>query len=144
VKTWTNFVPLWARIATPAQAKRMIEEHILNPREFWCDYGIRTLAPSEPLYDAKAGYWRGPVWVISNYMVMHGLANYGHESEARQLAERTVNLLVGDIKKTGGMNENYDPENGEPAAGGHFLSWNLLAEHMVEEAQNGNDPTALE
>jgi neutral trehalase len=144
VKTWTNFVPLWARIATPAQAKRMVEDHILNPKEFWCDYGVRTLAPSEPLYDPKAGYWRGPVWVISNYLVMHGLANYGHQAEARQLAERTVNLLVGDIKKTGGMNENYNPENGEPAAGGHFLSWNLLAEHMIEEAQKGTDPTALE
>lgn len=144
IKTWTNFVPLWAGIATPAQAKRTIADHILNPKEFWCDYGIRTLAPSEPLYDAKAGYWRGPVWVISNYMVMHGLANYGHQAEARQLAERTVNLLVGDIKKTGGMNENYDPENGRPAAGGHFLSWNLLAEHMMEEADQGTDPTAIE
>jgi putative isomerase len=144
IKTWTNFVPLWAGIATPAQAKRTIDDHVLNPKEFWCDYGIRTLAPSEPLYNAKAGYWRGPVWVISNYMVMHGLANYGRQAEARQVADRTVNLLAGDIKKTGGMNENYDPDNGQPAAGGHFLSWNLLAEHMIEEAQKGTDPTALE
>jgi putative isomerase len=117
---------------------------VLNPAEFWCDYGIRTLAPHEPLYNAKSGYWRGPVWVISNYLAMHGLMNYGHEAEARQLAARTVNLLVGDIKSSGGMNENYDPDNGHPAAGGHFLSWNLLAEHMVEEAAQGTDPTALE
>ena len=73
VKTWTNFVPLWAGIATPEQAKRMINEHVLNPKEFWCDYGIRTLAPRRALYNPKSGYWRGPVWVISNYLVMHGL-----------------------------------------------------------------------
>jgi putative isomerase len=144
IKTWTNLVPLWAGIASAAQAERVIREHVLNPKEFWCDYGIRTLAPGEPLYNARAGYWRGPVWVISNYMAMHGLANYGHPAEARQLAGRTVSMLVNDIKKTGGMNENYDPENGAPAAGGHFLSWNLLAEHMQEEADQGTDPTALQ
>lgn len=144
IKTWTDLVPLWAGIATPAQAERMIRDHVLNPNEFWCNYGIRTLAPGEPLYNAKSGYWRGPVWVISNYLVMHGLMNYGQAAEARQLAERTVNLLVSDIKKTGGMNENYDPENGAPAAGGHFLSWNLLAQHMQEEAEKGSDPTALQ
>ena len=143
VRTWTDLVPLWAGIATPAQAERMISDHALNPSEFWCNYGIRTLAPGEPLYNARHGYWRGPVWVISNYLVMQGLMNYGHLAEARQLADRTVNLLVSDIKVSGGMNENYDPDNGAPAAGGHFLSWNLLAEHMQEEADKGLDPTAL-
>jgi len=144
IKTWTNFTPLWPGIATPAQAERMIKDYILNPNEFWCDYGLRTLGPGEPSYNPKSGYWRGPVWVLSNYLVMHGLMNYGYKSEARELAQRTVKLLVDDIGKTGGMNENYDPENGAPAAGGHFLSWNLLSEHMMEEAENGSDPTALE
>ena len=35
------------------------------------------------------------------------------------------------------------PETGEPDAGGHFVSWNLLAEHMKEEAASGADPTAI-
>lgn len=144
IKTWTNLVPLWAGIATPGQAERTIRDHVLNSSEFWCNYGIRTLAPTEPLYNAKSGYWRGPVWVISNYLVMHGLMRYGHLEDARQVATRTVNLLVNDIKTSGGMNENYDPDNGAPAAAGHFVSWNLLAEHMQEEADKGLDPTALQ
>ena len=143
VRTWTNFVPLWVGIATPEQAKRMIDEHLLNPKEFWCDYGVRTLAPDEPLYNPKSGYWRGPVWVISNYLLMHGLMNYGRGKEAQELAEKTVRLLVRDYHTTGGMNECYNPDNGEPTAGGHFLSWNLLAEHMLEEAGKGTDPTAI-
>jgi len=144
IKTWTNLVPLWAGIATPDQAERMIRDHVLNANEFWCNYGIRTLAPGEPLYNAKSGYWRGPVWVISNYLVMHGLMRYGHLEDAREVAARTVSLLVNDIKATGGMNENYDPDNGAPAAAGHFVSWDLLAEHMQEEADKGLDPTALQ
>ena len=144
VRTWTNFVPLWAGVATKEQARRMIEDHVLNTKEFWAPNGIRTLAPQERLYNPKAGYWRGPVWVISNYLLMHGLMNYGYEREARELARKTVSLLVRDLHATGGMNENYNSETGQPAAAGHFLSWNLLAEHMMEEAENGTDPTALE
>ncbi len=143
VKTWTNFVPLWAGLATPEQAKRMIEEHLLNPKEFWSPYGVRTLAPDEPLYNPGSGYWRGPVWVISNYLMMRGLLNYGYQAQARELAGKTVRLLVADFKKSGGMNECYNPETGAPTAGGHFLSWNLLSEHMVDEAATGRDPAAL-
>lgn len=143
VKTWTDFVPLWARIATPAQAKATIEKHLLNPKEFWSPYGVRTLAATEPLYNASSGYWRGPVWVISNYLVMHGLMNYGYRKQAIELAEKTERMLADDIKKTGGMNECYNPQTGAPTAGGHFLSWDLLGEHMIEEAEKNRDPTAL-
>jgi putative isomerase len=143
IKTWTNFVPLWAGMATPAEAKLTVDRHLLNPREFWSPYGIRTLAPGEPLYNPKSGYWRGPIWVISNYLLMHGLMNYGYQKEAQQLAEETVHLLIHDLEASGGMNECYNPENGQPTAGGHFLSWDLLGEHMIQEARTDSDPTAL-
>jgi putative isomerase len=143
IETWTNFVPLWAGIATPGQAKRMIEEHLLNPKELWSRYGVRSLAPGDPLYDPKDGYWRGPVWVISSYLMMHGLMNYGYPRQALELAKAIEDLLVNDLEATGGMNECYNPEDGHPVAGGHFVSWDLLAEHMVEEAEEGLDPTAL-
>lgn len=143
ILTWTDFVPLWAGVATQAQAHQMIEEHILNPKEFWAPYGIRTLSPNNPLYDPIHGYWRGPIWVISNYLIMHGLMNYGYMKPAQQLAERTQELLVRNLQTTGGMNECYNPEHGTPLAGGHFVSWDLLGEHMVEEAEKDLNPTAL-
>ena len=128
IKTWTNFMPLWAGIATSSQAKRMIEEHLLNPKEFWAPHGIRTLSPDELLYDPIQGYWRGPVWVVSSYLMTHGLMNNGYREQARKLAEETEELLFQD---------------GRPLAGSHFVSWDLLGEHIVEETQKGIDPTAL-
>ena len=53
-------------------------------------------------------------------------------------------LLVRDLEATGGMNENYDPDTGAPAAGTNFLSWNLLALHWVDELESGRDPIALD
>ena len=143
IKTWTNFVPLWAGIATPQQAQRMIKDHLLNPQEFWAPHGIRSLAADEPLYNPESGYWRGPVWVISNYLLMHGLMNYGYYQQARELAEKTVALVVQDLTTSGGMNENYNPQTGAPTGAGHFVSWDLLTEHMLEEAVKGTDPTAI-
>jgi putative isomerase len=142
VKTWTNFVPLWTGIASSAQADLMITR-LLDPAQFWSPHGVRTLSRDEKLYDPDHGYWRGPVWILSNYLMMHGLLKYGRKAEAAELAGRTVSLLVADFQKTGGMNENYNPETGAPDAGGHFVSWNLLAEHMVEEAAAGTDSTAI-
>jgi putative isomerase len=143
VKEWTDFVPLWAGVAAPSQARQTVESHLLNAGEFWSHNGVRTLSADERLYNPVSGYWRGPVWVISSYLLMHGLMNYGHRKEAQTLAEETVKLLVQDLEKTGGMNECYNPETGAPAAGGHFLSWDLLSEHMVQEAETGADPTGL-
>ncbi len=143
IKTWTNFIPLWTKIATPGQARKMIRNHLLNPAEFWSPNGIRSLAKTEILYDPRAGYWRGPIWVLSNYLMMHGLLNYGYKSQALDLAKKTEAFLIRDFKNSGGMNENYNPETGGPTAGGHFVSWNLLAEHMREEALSGQDPTAI-
>ncbi len=143
VKTWTSFTPLWARMVPAEQAQRMIDDHLLSAREFWSAHGVRTLSADERAYRPKDGYWRGPVWVVSNYIVMRGLLNYGYNAQARVLAQETVDLLVDDFKKSGGMNECYDPDTGAPTAGGHFVSWNLLAEHMRLEAQTGADPTGF-
>ena len=143
VKAWTSFTPLWAKLATPEQAKIMIEKHLLVPGEFWAKFGVRTLAAGEPAYRPKDGYWRGPVWIVSNYLVMRGLLNYGYKAQAVELADKTVNLLLADYRTSGGMNECYDPDAGTPTAGGHFLSWNLLSEHMRQEAATGSDPTAF-
>jgi neutral trehalase len=143
IETWTNFVPLWAGVAAPGQAKRMIDDHLTNPKDLWAAHGIRTLSPSEPLYDPNHGYWRGPVWVISSYLMMHGLMNYGYWKPAVELANETEQLLFDDLEATGGMNECYNPDDGRPLAGDRFVSWDLLGEHVVEEAKRGLDPTKL-
>ncbi len=144
IRTWTNFVPIWAGLAPADRAKRMIDRYILNPAEFWGKFGLRTLAAGEPAYNPKSGYWRGPTWVISSYMMSHGLARYGYRDRAIEEALRVIHLLVQDIERTGGMNENYDPDTGAPAANTNFLSWNLLAAHWVEELKEGRNPISLD
>lgn len=134
VPEWTDLIPLWAHVATRRQAHILITRYVLNPREFWTPYGIRSLAPESPLYHPIHGYWRGPIWVVTDYMVMHGLMNYGCYSQARLLARETVTTLLRDIKKTGGMHETYNPNTGAGQNEGLFKSWDLLGAFMIQEA----------
>ena len=140
---WTNLTPLWARVATAAQARALIERHLLNPKEFWSRYGVRTLTPASAQYRPAGGYWRGPIWIVADYMMMHGLLNYGYTDAARQLARRTARLLLSDFRATGGMHECYNPETGAGEAQGHFESWDLLGAVMIGEAWSGKDAAAL-
>ncbi len=143
VPEWTNLTPLWARVATPAQARAIIEQHLLNPKEFWSAYGVRTLAAESPQYNPASGYWRGPIWIVTDYMMMHGLMHYGYPQQARQLARRTARLLLADFKATGGMHECYDPRSGAGEAQGHFESWDLLGAVMIHEAWSGENAASV-
>lgn len=47
---------------------------LLSSRDhLWSDYGIRSLSASHPLFGQGENYWRGPIWIQMNYMVLHSL-----------------------------------------------------------------------
>ena len=50
VKSATCFMPLFAGAATPARAKRMVREHLMNENEFWLKYPVASYAKTEPDY----------------------------------------------------------------------------------------------
>jgi hypothetical protein len=158
VKTWTCLTPLWAGVASPDRAAALVERHVLDPATFWGPYGVPSLARSEPVYGQakraivyvpverrrwEVSNWQGPVWVIVNWQVMHGLLRYGYRKQATDLAWRLLGLLERDVEATGGMHENYDAETGAGLWSPNFGSWNMLAARMAEEAETGVDPTSV-
>ena len=126
---------MWAGIATPEQAARMVSEHFKNEKTFAAPYGIRTLSKLEKMYSVRASNnpsnWLGPVWGISNYMVYKGLLNYNYTTEARQLAEKTIMLFGKDFEANGALHEYYEPETGEPILNKGFQNWNYLVMNMI-------------
>ena len=133
--SWVGFMTLWAGIATPEQARRMVRENLLDERTWWAPYGVRTLSRLEAMYNLRPTHnpsnWQGPVWGISNYMVWRGLVDYGMAREARKLANKTVVLFASDLQKEGALHEYYNPETGEPIINKGFQNWNYLALNMV-------------
>lgn len=77
-------------------------------------YVVPSHAPDDPRFDAKR-YWRGPVWLVVNYMIADGLAAAGESETARRITASSLDLI-----RRSGFAEYYDPLTGEPCGGGRF------------------------
>lgn len=131
---WSSFLPMWAGIATPEQARRMVAR-LQDERTFNAPYGIRTLSKLEKMYNVRSSgnpsLWTGPIWGVSNYMVWRGLVKYGFDAEARELADKTIRLFARDFERFGALHEYYLPESGEPVLNRGFQNWNYLVLNMA-------------
>jgi alpha,alpha-trehalase len=140
--TYSNLIALWARLASPEQARAMIERHVLEPRKLWSAHGVRSLAADDPQYNNENvlkpySNWQGPIWPHANWMVMHALLHYGYRDAALDIAERVTRLCLDDLNSNGMMRENYHADTGAPLAAPDFISWNLLVARMIDEARSG-------
>lgn len=141
VKSISCLLPMWAGIADKEQARRMVYEHILNPQEFWRPYPLPALAATEPGYSPVhlkgdiGCNWRANTWVPTNYMVMHGLMDYGYHDLAEFIAYKTKELIL-----KSGDREYYLTESGEGTGLNPFWGWTLLGYYMEAEAKAGYNP----
>jgi hypothetical protein len=135
IEGWSGFMAMWSGIATPEQAKRMVEEHLKNPKTLGCPYGIRTLSKMEKMYGLYASSnpsnWDGPVWGISNYIVFRGLVKYGFTDEAKEMASKTIALFGQDYAANDALHEYYNPDTGQPIMNKGFQNWNYLVMNMI-------------
>lgn len=146
--SFNSIHPLWAGIASKERGETFIKKYVLNPKKLWSKYGVRTLSKDDPGYNninmiKPFSNWQGPIWPIANYFFMQALLNYGFQKEAIAVAKNIAQICINDIKKTGGMHENYDAETGLPLAAPNFISWNLLVGNMLQEATTKTNPFAL-
>jgi putative isomerase len=140
LSVWSGFMAMWGNIATPQQAKEMVEHHFHDTTSYNAMAGIRSLSPLEKMYDTRASgnpsSWLGPIWINVNYLVFRGLINYGYNDEAKELAEKTILLLGRDFERFGALHEYYLPDNGEPVLNKGFQNWNFLVLNMAAWLDN--------
>ncbi|MCC5956503.1 MAG: hypothetical protein JJU07_10385 [Natronohydrobacter sp.] len=101
------FAPIPAEHATRIAAT--IEGHGTRFR-------VASHAPGTEGFDAKR-YWRGPVWLVVNYMIADGLERAGCADAAARITRSSLDLI-----RTSGFAEYYDPLTGE-ALGGTQFTW---------------------
>ncbi|MEL7088117.1 MAG: trehalase family glycosidase, partial [Planctomycetota bacterium] len=134
VSSVAGFAPLWAGVAEPAQARRLVSEHLLEPLRFWSPAPVAVLARDEPFYNPRqlpgdvGCNWRANAWLPTNYMLIHGLRAYGFDAIAEVLRDRTRAYMGGPE-----FREYYASETGAGCGLGPFWGWTLLAHFIPRE-----------
>ncbi|SHM50644.1 putative isomerase [Chitinophaga jiangningensis] len=126
-----GWIPLWAGLATPDQAKKVIAR-MNDPKKFNTKVPFPTLAADHPAFDPMKGYWRGPVWLDQAAFATTGLRRYGYKKQAakfeKQLLENAAGLLA-----DAPISENYHPLSGKGLNAKNF-SWS--AAHLLMILKN--------
>ena len=82
-----------------------------SSRRHLTEFGPATERVDSPAYAAD-GYWRGPIWAPSTFIIEQGLRAAGRDALADDVAARFLRLC-----EVGGFAENFDALTGEGLPG---------------------------
>ena len=109
-----GLLPLFADAAVAARHPRLVQR-----LESWLArvaYSVPSFEPGRTEFEPQR-YWRGPVWLIMNWMLIDGLRRNGRAELAARIRQDSVAL----VERTG-FAEYFNPLTGEPLGGSAF-SW---------------------
>lgn len=87
--------------------KDMRDSLVQELRRFQTEHGIATENPQSDYYEAD-GYWRGPIWAPSTYLLVDGLLACGEHEFAYEISRQFC-----DMAQQYGMAENFNALTGE-------------------------------
>jgi putative isomerase len=123
-----NFYPLLSGVPSQQQAERMINEHLMNPKEFFGDFMLPSIARNDPAFPDNE-YWRGRIWAPMNFLVYLGLRNYNLPEARKMLAQKSLDLLLKEWIENQRVYENYNSVKGvggDVTSSDSFYSWGGL------------------
>jgi hypothetical protein len=132
--TVAGLLPLWAGIATQAQADRL-REHLAS-KKFATPVPLPSLARDDVGYKTES--WRGPVWPWVDYLVYRGLERYGYDKEAADMRAKLLATVGKYYGQTSALYEFYDADDATAPAD---LQRKALATMTPGSAPGGTGPT---
>ncbi|RMD43454.1 hypothetical protein DV735_g1672, partial [Chaetothyriales sp. CBS 134920] len=111
---------------------------IASPDKLWSPYGIRSLSVTDPNYGTDENYWRSPIWVNINYLILKNLLATATAADAPTKVRNQARTLYTDLrtnlvenvyqqwKDTGFAWEQYNPDSGSGQRTQHFTGWTSL------------------
>ncbi len=147
VKSQMAFSVLHLPKVKTERIKRMVNEHLINPKEFWVKYPVPGVSIDSESF-SETDMWKGPVWININWMIIDGLEKQGYHDIAQQLAFRTISLVGPRYAKkktvrSARFNEWFNPVTGKPL-GNENVSWSCLVIDLIQRFDWSNVPASNE
>lgn len=134
VDTVAGLIAIYGGLVDAAQARAMVARYRERSRDCLL---LPSTPPDQKGFD-PARYWRGPVWVNMNWMLVQGLRRLGLHAEAAELREGTLSLV-----RRSGFREYFHAFSGE-GLGGEEFSWSaaLVIDLLAgdDRRRDGADP----
>lgn len=111
---------------------------ISSESELWSPHGIRSLSQADALYGTDENYWRSPIWMNMNYLIVKNLLAVAQSPAApakvktqatkiyTELRANLVKTVFAEWQATGFAWEQYNPESGKGQRTQHFTGWTSL------------------
>jgi hypothetical protein len=115
VPSIATLMPLYSGDITKERAEQLVG--LLRDKKL---FGSKYPVPSVPVkseWFKPHGYWQGPMWVNTNWLIIQGLRQYGYEEEAAHIIAQTLKAI-----EEHGFYEYFSPLDGTPAGAKNF-SW---------------------
>jgi glycogen debranching enzyme len=133
-----NFFALYSDDVTVVQKRRVVEEHLLDPDEFWGEWVLPSISRRDYAFEEQH-YWRGRIWAPLNFLVYDALKCAGLTVEAKMLAEKSEHLLLKEWREHRHVHENYSAVDGTGCSARQsdaFYHWGALLGYMALDAQD--------
>ncbi|KAI9831970.1 MAG: Processing alpha glucosidase I [Phylliscum demangeonii] len=141
-KGYISLFPFMLGLVPPTSARLGPLLHLIaNPDELWSAHGIRSLSKQDPAYATDENYWRSPVWINMNYLIILRLLELGrapgpHQAQAARmygsLRRNVVDTVYAQWRATGFAWEQYNPETGAGQRTQHFTGWTALVVTLMK------------
>lgn len=108
-------MPLYSGAIDKSRAEELVK--MLNST---AHFGTKYPIPSVPVNSSwynELGYWQGPTWINTNWLIVDGLKRYGFDDEAERIIKSSVELIAEH-----GPHEYFSAKTGNPAGARNF-SW---------------------
>lgn len=110
-----TLLPLYGGHITQERAEQLANL-LTDKKQFNSAYPVASVPLSSDWFIAR-GYWQGPTWINTNWLIIDGLKRYGLDDAAKHVREQTIKLI-----KKSGPSEYFSPKDGSPAGAKDF-SW---------------------
>jgi hypothetical protein len=104
----TGFLPLLLPDLPQGRAARMAAL-LADPQIFVAAFPVPSVALNHPEWSTDM--WRGATWINLNYLIIRGLSQQGLVSQARELAEKTIQFVDRYYRSYGVLFEFYDAKD---------------------------------